>query len=150
MSTLFPKKEALWKYRYTSRVRYYDVDAMGRVHHSAYFKFMEDARTEMLRDYDITYKEIEESGFMLPVIGIEAKYKNPLAYDELYHCDIYSFDKPSIRLPLYYQLLNEKEQLVVEAKVELCFIDASSMRPCKTPELFTHFFERVRSQTQSQ
>ena len=36
------------------RVRYYETDCMGFVHHSNYVRYYETARTEMLRELGMT------------------------------------------------------------------------------------------------
>ena len=51
------------------RVRYYETDCMGFVHHSNYVRYYETARTEMLRELGMTYPELEAQGIMLPVIA---------------------------------------------------------------------------------
>ena len=38
------------------RVRYYETDCMGIVHHSNYVRYYETARTEMLREFGTTYQ----------------------------------------------------------------------------------------------
>lgn len=145
MSRIFPENKALLgSYSYQARVRYYDVDAMGRVHHSAYLKFMEDARTEMLRDFGITYKEIEESGVFMPVSAAELSYKTPLVYDEVFKCTLYFYDEPTVRMPVYFRIFNADEQMVVEARIELCFIDTKRQRPVRASSLFMQFFEKAK------
>lgn len=143
MSFRFPKSEPIATYKYASRVRYYDVDAMGRVHHSVYFKYMENARTEWLRDFGVTYKRIEDSGVFMPVISVEANYKFPLNYDEEYSIELSIIGLPVTRMPIYCRITNEKGQLNFEGKVELCFIDSSSLRPQKAHALFAEFVEAV-------
>ena len=63
------------------RVRYYETDCMGIVHHSNYIRFYEVARTEMLREFGTTYQEMEQAGVMLPVLDVQAHYISP-AYDD--------------------------------------------------------------------
>ncbi|MCB1195107.1 acyl-CoA thioesterase [bacterium] len=64
------------------RVRYYEVDQMGVVHHSRYFMYFEIGRTELLRNCGYTYKQFEESGLFLVVIDVACKYKAPIRYDD--------------------------------------------------------------------
>ena len=62
------------------RVRYYETDCMGIVHHSNYVRYYETARTEMLREFGTTYQEMEREGVMLPVLDVQSHYITP-AYD---------------------------------------------------------------------
>ena len=48
------------------RVRYYETDCMGIVHHSNYIRFYEVARTEMLREFGTTYQAVSYTHLTLP------------------------------------------------------------------------------------
>ena len=65
------------------RVRYYETDCMGFVHHSNYVRYYETARTEMLRELGMTYPELEAQGIMLPVIDVQSRYVSPAFDDDL-------------------------------------------------------------------
>lgn len=143
MAFSIPKTALLGTYRYTARARYYDIDAMGRVHHATYFRYLEDARTEWLRLFKLTYKEIEAGGVFMPVVDVQARYRQPLVYDEVFHVDILIFEKPTTRLPIYYRVTNEKDKLICEAKTELCFLDVAKNRPVFAPPVFIEFVEKA-------
>ena len=53
-----------------TRIRYSETDQMGVVYHGNYAQFFELGRTEWLRKLGVTYKNMELSGIMLPVISI--------------------------------------------------------------------------------
>ena len=65
------------------RVRYADTDQMNFAYNGKYFEYFEVGRTEMMRERNLTYKTIEESGFYMPVYSVHINYKNPAYYDEL-------------------------------------------------------------------
>ena len=56
---------------------------MGLLHHSNYFVFFEMGRTELLREREISYRDIEDSGHLLVIIDIGCKFKRPAYYDDL-------------------------------------------------------------------
>ncbi len=43
------------------RVRYAEVDRMGYVHHGNYAAYFEMGRTELMREYGLVYKELEDA-----------------------------------------------------------------------------------------
>ncbi len=45
---------------YKTRVLFADTDKMGVVYHGRYLEWFEGARTEMLRDHGLPYKDLEE------------------------------------------------------------------------------------------
>ena len=91
------------------RVLYPDTDKMGYVHHSNYARYCEKARWELLRELGITYKEIEDSGIMLPVVGMSFKYLKPAVYDELLRIET---ELKEIKTSLYLGLLGFKFLLI--------------------------------------
>ncbi|WP_010529704.1 acyl-CoA thioesterase [Lentibacillus jeotgali] len=64
------------------RVPYKDTDRMGVVHHGNYITWFENARTECMRHYGLTYSEMEDIGFLLPVMGVNVTYKKSARYDD--------------------------------------------------------------------
>ncbi|MDQ6693414.1 MAG: acyl-CoA thioesterase [Chloroflexota bacterium] len=67
---------------HTFRVRYAETDAMGIVHHSSYVVWMEMGRTEFMRAFGFTYRQLEEMGVVMPVLEINVRYKRPAVYDD--------------------------------------------------------------------
>ncbi len=65
------------------RVRYVETDQMGIVHHSNYFSWMEAARAELMRDRGMSYKELEDRGYLLPVREAYCRYRKSLRYDDI-------------------------------------------------------------------
>ena len=66
-----------------TRIRYSETDQMGVVYHGNYAQFFELGRTEWLRSLGVTYKDMEISGIMLPVISINFKFIKSALYDDV-------------------------------------------------------------------
>jgi len=64
------------------RVRYAETDQMGVVYYANYLVWFEVARTDWLRSLGWTYREMEESGILLPVIEAQCEYRAPARYDD--------------------------------------------------------------------
>jgi len=64
------------------KVRYVETDQMGIVHHSNYFNWFEVGRTEFFNQIGLSYKEIESSGIVLPLINANCNYKIPAKYED--------------------------------------------------------------------
>jgi len=65
------------------RVLYGDTDAGGVVYNANYLRFFELGRSSFMRQLVSSYKEIEEAGFILPVVETYLRYKAPARYDDL-------------------------------------------------------------------
>jgi len=66
----------------TFRVRYVECDPMGYLHHSNYLPFFEMGRTELLRQFGISYRELEERDILFVVARIEVNFRRPARYDD--------------------------------------------------------------------
>jgi len=64
------------------RVRYAETDQMGIAWHGNYLAWFEVARTDLLRDHGMTYRELEERDVRLPVIEAGVRYLRPARYDD--------------------------------------------------------------------
>ena len=69
-------------WEYNRRVKYYETDRMGVVHHSNYLRLLEDARMDWLGDNLITYSELEKSGVIIPCVSASGEFLNYLRYDD--------------------------------------------------------------------
>src|SRR5262245_58756330 len=55
---------------------------MGVVYYANYLVYFERSRNEVLRAGGLTYKEIEASGILLPVLEAHCNYVQPATYDD--------------------------------------------------------------------
>ena len=119
------------------RVRYGETDQMVVVYHANYANYFEVGRTEWLRQYGITYKSMEDSGIMLPVISLSIDYKNSAKYDDLLTVKTSIKKLPTVRIEFDYELINESGQLLATGNTVLVFMDMERNRPTRCPEYLT-------------
>jgi acyl-CoA thioester hydrolase len=122
------------------RVRYGETDPMGVVYHANYLLYYETARTEMLRDLGMSYKEMEESGILLPVVHVEINYIAPAWYDDLLEIRTCLNEKPGIKLKFKYEIASNGK-LINKGSTVLVFTNASNMKPCRPPANFLNILE---------
>lgn len=123
-------------YEHQLRVRYAETDQMGYVYYGNYAAFYEVARTEMLRQTGITYKELEDMGIMMPVVEMNTKYHLPAKYDELITIKTVIRQKPNVRIVFEYEVRNESGLLLNTGTTQLVFVDMVKNRPCRPPAIF--------------
>lgn len=116
------------------RVRYGETDQMGVVHHGNYALYLEMARTEWLRSLGVSYRDMELSGTMLPVISMSLNFKKSAYYDEVIKVITKLKKLPSVKIEFDYEIFNEKGELLVEASTTLAFIDMKTKRPIRAPQ----------------
>ena len=122
------------------RVCYADTDQMGVVYYANYFMLFERARTELLRLNGLSYKQIEEQGFMLPVLDAHAKYHRPARYDDLLDVTARVVDFDGLKLKTACEVKRDGV-LLVDGDVTLVFLNAQTGRPSRPPENIRKIFE---------
>ena len=122
------------------RVCYADTDQMGVVYYANYFILFERARTELLRQNGLSYREIEEQGFMLPVLEAHAKYHRPARYDDLLDITARIVDFNGLKLKTVCEVKHDGE-LLVDGDVTLVFLNAKTGRPARPTENIRRIFE---------
>ena len=122
------------------RVCYADTDQMGVVYYANYFVLFERARTELLRQNGLSYRQIEELGFMLPVLDAHAKYHRPARYDDLLDITARIVDFDGLKLVTACDV-KRNGVLLVDGDVTLVFLNAKTGRPARPPETIRQIFE---------
>jgi acyl-CoA thioester hydrolase len=115
------------------RVRYGETDAMGIVYYGTYPLYYETGRTEMMRHLGFTYRKMEETGIIMPVISMSCRYLKPARYDDLLLVRTLVKKMPETRIVFNYEIINEKLQMVNEGETTLVFVDRDKGRPLKIP-----------------
>ncbi len=108
------------------RTLYADTDRSQVVYHANYLRFFEFGRASLMRDVAYPYREIEESGYIYPVIEIGAKFFSPLLYDDA----ICIHTRPSVlervRLRFDYVITHElTHDIVCKGYTRHCAMNAS-------------------------
>lgn len=101
---------------HTFRVRYAETDAMGITHHASYLVWMEMGRTEFMRHFGFTYRELEKMGVLLPVVEVNVRYKQSSRYDDEIRVSTWVEEMDRVRLKLAYKMERiEDGALLIEA-----------------------------------
>jgi acyl-CoA thioester hydrolase len=116
------------------RVRYAETDRMEYVYYGRYAEYFEIARVETLRNLGITYRELEDSGILLPVLDYQVKFFKPVYYDELITVKSVIPVLPAARIHFNYETFNSDNIKVNSASTSLVFIKKETKKPCPAPE----------------
>jgi acyl-CoA thioester hydrolase len=123
---------------------YPDTDQMGTVHHSNYAKYYETARGELFRSIGISYRSLEDAGYMLPVISMKFKFLKTAQYDALLTAKTTLKAIKGVRIWFTYKLFNENNELVNVAETELAFVGKNNWKPCAAPAFVLEAIEKNR------
>ena len=93
------------------RVRYAETDKMGVVYHANYFAWFEVARIGMLDQMGLPYAQLEERGYLLPVLECSAKFYSPGHFDDRIAVTVTVDQLPIVRIEAHYEVRRGEEIL---------------------------------------
>lgn len=117
-----------------TRVRYSETDQMGVVYHGNYAQFFELGRTEWLRKLGVTYKDMENSGIMLPVISLSCKFIKSAIYDDVLTIETFLIKKPMVKIEFDYKITNQNDELICTGNSVLAFMNMETQKPTRCPD----------------
>jgi acyl-CoA thioester hydrolase len=119
----------------TVRVRYAETDQMNVVYHGNYAQYFEVGRVESIRQLGLSYKDVEASGVIMPVIEWTAKFIRPAHYDDLLTVRTTIKKWPvDYRIEFHQEVFNEHGKLLTTGKVLLYFLTADTRETTGMPE----------------
>lgn len=116
------------------RPRYGEVDKMGYVYHANYVSYCHQARTELLREYGINDKKLEENGIMLPVIKMNLEYLQPAYYDDKLTIITSIREMPATRFYFDFEIFRKTHELICKATSTVVFVDKQNRKPMRIPD----------------
>lgn len=125
------------------RVRYGETDQMGIVYYGNYAQFLEQGRTEWLRELGFSYKWMEANNIHLPVINLNIDYKAPAYYDDLLTVTTKLRKIPTFKIEFDYEIHNESGQLLVSASTALVFVNSTTKKIQKAPDYLLNKLEET-------
>lgn len=146
------KKEFSWPIR----VYYEDTDSGGVVYYANYLKFMERARTELLRSFGYEQDQLkQELDIVFAVRSVNIEYKKPARFNDELNVvtSITSLGKASIHFKqtIFKQTVDlsssqqsdtlqnsvESPRLLVEAAIKIACVNATKFTPQSIPAPIT-------------
>lgn len=87
------------------QVPFHDVDALHIVWHGHYLKYLEIARTELMRSHRLDVADLVEAGFGQMVIETKCRYAFPLRYGDRFRVEAW-FNDVENRLNVGFEITN--------------------------------------------
>ena len=119
------------------RVKFYDTDLMGVVHHSNYIRWFETARVEFLRAVGIDLNEMLNDGILFPIVEVQAKYLNPAKFDDELELEIIPAVMTKVKWEFEYKIRRAgEEKILVEGFSRNVFTNAATGKITRLPEKY--------------
>jgi acyl-CoA thioester hydrolase len=116
------------------RVYYEDTDAGGVVFYANYLKYMERARTELLRAKGFEQDELMiNEGIIFAVRSLQIDYRKPASFNQLLQvsAEIKLLKKASLE---FFQQITHDNNLLVSSDVRIACLDVNTMKPKAIPQ----------------
>jgi acyl-CoA thioester hydrolase len=121
--------------RYEMRVRFFETDLMGIVHHAAYLTYVEAARVEYLRRRAANYRAFVETGYHMPVVEAHLEYRRAARFDDVLVVEVRLGALTRVTVRFDYRVLRpgpEGEELLCEGHTLLACVN-DDHRPRRIP-----------------
>ncbi|MDG1798938.1 MAG: thioesterase family protein [Flavobacteriales bacterium] len=123
----------MYQFTVNIRVRYAETDQMGYCYYGNYAQYFEVARVETLRSLGVSYKDLENSGILLPVSEYNIKYILPALYDEQLSINCAIKEITEFKIIFDYKTHNEEDKLLNFGSTTLVFVDKQTKKPVNCP-----------------
>ena len=131
-------------HHFALRVYFEDTDVAGIVYYANYLKFMERARSDMLRSAGIDQRSVlEESGGVYVVAEAQIKYRRPAKLDDALQVlsEVRAVRAASC---VIHQRVMRGRELLTEATITAAFLREG--RPRRQPPEWVRIFERLHKE----
>lgn len=118
------------------RVRYAETDQMNVVYYGNYAQYFEVGRVESIRQLGYTYKDMEASGVIMPVVEMHVRYLRPATYDDLLTVKTTLRELPdNHRCEFFQDVYNEQGKLLASGRVVLYYLTAGTRQKTIIPAM---------------
>lgn len=131
------------EHRFAVRVYFEDTDAGGVVYHTSYLRFMERARSDMMRLAGVDQRAAIERGEGTYVVAeVNMRYRAPARLDDDLLV-VSRISKMSGAQCLVHQRVMRGDETMVEADISVALIGPNG-RPKRQPRQWIEAFERLK------
>jgi len=135
------------EHHFALSVYFEDTDAFGIVYYANYLKFMERARSDMLRAVGVDQAaELSASGSAYAVVEVAIRYRQPARLGDDLRI-ISTVDQVLASSVHIHQRVMRGAELLTEARVTAAFLDRDG-RPRRQPKDWVQRFKQIVAQGQ--
>ena len=132
-------------HHFALRVYFEDTDVAGIVYYANYLKFMERARSDMLRAAGIDQRAVLEADEGVYVVAeANIKYRSPAKLDDALLV-LSSVREVRAASCVIHQRVMRGDEILTDAIITAAFLSAEG-RPKRQPRLWVERFERLRKE----
>ena len=137
--------DTIISHKYDFRIRYADTDKMGFAYNGNYLRFFEIGRTELMRQYNLVYAELENKGIQLPLVQAHCNYHNAAFYDDklTIQADL-NLDTIGAKFRFNYTIFRG-DDLIATGFTEHLFMNADTKKAVRPPKFFMNQIKTLKN-----
>lgn len=122
-------------------VKFSEIDAMNRVWHGSYVRYLEDGRESFGRHYKgIGYADMVAAGILAPIVDLHMKYYDLLGLNDIAEVHTRYVAKIGARLDFTYEVRRKRDNaLCVTATTTQLFIDPQGKLLLQEPDYYVNW-----------
>ncbi|RFC54912.1 acyl-CoA thioesterase [Brumimicrobium aurantiacum] len=128
---------------FSARVKFNEADPLGIVWHGNYVSYFEEGREAFGREHGITYLDINNHGFSIPIVRMECDNKFPLKYGDTYTIKTHVLDCPAAKIIHTYEIYNQDGVLACEGKTIQVFVNKEGALSLTLPKFYEEWKNKV-------
>ena len=118
-------------------IRWGDMDAMGHVNNTVYFRYMEQARISWFGELVPEDEAWQSTGIV--IANAICNYRRPITYPGTVEVKLYVGSPGGSSVPTYYELRVGKDATpYADGEAVVVFIDLKLQKPARMPEDIRH------------
>src|SRR3982751_6162960 len=135
------------EHHFALTVYFEDTDAFGIVYYANYLRFIERARSDMIRAAGVDQaNELQASGSAYAVVEVDIRYRRPARLGDDLQI-VSTVDHVRASSVLIQQRVMRGEEQLTDARVTAAFLDGEG-RPRRQPREWVEKFEAITAQDQ--
>jgi acyl-CoA thioester hydrolase len=111
-------------------IRWGDMDAMGHVNNTVYFRYMEQARIGWFDA--LVPEEAAWRSTGIVIVNASCNFKRPINYPGTVEVRVFAGAPGGSSVPTYYELMMD-EELYADGAAVVVFIDMATQKPMRIP-----------------
>lgn len=123
-------------------IRYAETDQMGVVYHANYVVWLELGRSQLIKDLGYSFLEIEEKGYVSPVMNVNISYKAALRYGKPAFVKTWVKSQDKLRTVYGYEILHEDGTVAATATTEHIIVKKENFRPVSFKKINEDWFNK--------
>lgn len=128
---------------YKFRIRFNETDPLGIVWHGNYLIYFEEGREAFGREFNLTYLDIEQEGYVVPIVKSECEHKISLKYGEYATIETTLIPTPAAKMIFTYKIFNENNQVVCIGQTTQVFVEKNGTLSLNNPDFYEKWKQKM-------